>query len=531
MRDYDKLDLCIQYQKDEDGNGTIQLNKSLVIGWFNKKIKDQTEKIAENEKTLVQLQNQKVLLEAEISGQREERMAQVDSEIAAYKREKQQAADKELSAYEERLTELREEIARESGKLAFLETFQVPTDILINPISTIDDGNNNRYDADSFQDAISYLQNRLHNNYQLDYSVDILRDIWLGLETGQMILLVGRPGTGKTSLVRYLAKAFGFADAAIVPVQSGWSDKGDLLGYYNPLEKTYAATPFLDKLLEFCKAARQNPKQLYFICLDEMNLAHVEHYFAEFLSILQEREQQKRVLRLYSSNLRMDMARELQLNALLGEDGRPLVTYDKDKISESPAADRKYYLELCRQAGMFARYPDTLEIPGNVKFFGTLNQDETTLDISPKVLDRSYVIRLERQPRLDQADTDTELPLRFHPAAEFVPLDNDDFDISSSDIITRMDKVMDGKLSRRVLEIMQSDKLPAWEKTIGRKAVWDCLLASMILPRMRYEERTDAGWDVRINNLRELCSGFPLSKEIFKAMLSADEDELDFWRS
>ena len=345
------------------------------------------------------------------------------------------------------------------------------------------------------------------------------------------LILTGPPGTGKTSLVRYLAKSFGFLDAAIIPVQSVWSDKSDLIGYYNPLEKTYSATPFLDKLLEFCQAAKQHPEKMYFICLDEMNLAHVEHYFAEFLSILQERDPQKRILRLYSSTLRMDMARELRMNAFLDENGQPTVIYDKDKLSESSVSERKYFLELCRQAGMFAHYPDILEIPRNVKFFGTLNQDETTLDLSPKVLDRSYIVRLKHQPRIEPTNIDTELPLTYKPLKEYNPVVNDDFSKPLESIMEQINRVIDGGLSRRVTAFMESDDFPTWENVIGRRAIWDCLVASLVLPRIRYDQRTDTDWDVHIDNLKSLCRDLPMSDGILQSISSKNEDELDFWRS
>lgn len=518
-QDYGKINLYLKQDKE----GNTQLNESIVMGCLRKALKAQVEEISKKTQEMEMLKVEQEALTKEVSHERQQKMDQLDQEISMQRQKLQDEMHRELA-------ELRKKIATERGTLAFLESYHVSIDTLFEPISTDDDDPGNRYDAVRFQEAISYLQNRLHNEYHLDYAEEILSDIYLGLETRQLLLLVGRPGTGKTSLVRYLAEAFGFADAAIIPVQSNWSDKGDLIGYYNPLEKTYTATPFLDKLIEFCRAARQHPEKLYFICLDEMNLAHVEHYFAEFLSVLQERNPKKRILRLYSSSLRMDMDRELRLNSFLDDDGHPTVTYDKDSLSGISAGDRKYFLELCRQACMFVRYPDTLEIPNNVKFFGTLNQDETTLDLSPKVLDRSYIVRLERQPQLGNSDVDTRLPLQYKSLTEYEITAGDDCIISSKEIMEQMDKVVDGGLSRRVTDIMQSDHLLAWEKAIGSSKVWDCLLASLVLPRIRYGKRTDSRWNTHIDSLKGLCRDFPLSKGIFQAIMSTDEDELDFWR-
>ncbi|SHF14809.1 AAA family ATPase [Schwartzia succinivorans] len=427
------------------------------------------------------------------------------------------------------LVEVQLEIEKQQDKLAFLKAFDVQIDTLFQSISEDAEYHENGYKMNNFQEAISYLQSRLHNEYQLDYSVDILRDIYLGLETGKLLLLVGRPGTGKTSLVRYLAKSFGFADAAIIPVQSNWADKGDLIGYYNPMDKTYYATQFLDKLLEFCQAAQHHPDKLYFICLDEMNLAHVEHYFAEFLSILQERNPEKRMLRLYSSTLRSDIVRELKMNVFWDENDQRTVICDKDRFKESTVSERKYYLELCRQAMMFSRYPETLTIPGNIKFFGTLNQDETTLDLSPKVLDRAYVIRLENQPRIDDSDVDTGLPLIYQTLMNYESDISDDFSMSTEDILEKIKKVLDGGLSRRGTAFMESGSIREWEKALGRRAVWDCLVASLVLPKMRYDSRTDTNWNGRIGAIRMLCSNFPMSEKLLESILS--EDEIDFWRA
>ncbi len=83
------------------------------------------------------------------------------------------------------------------------------------------------------------------------------------------------------------AHALQESKASIIPVQSSWTDKQDLLGYFNTIEKRYVPTPFLEAVL----AARES-EGLHLICLDEMNLSHIEYYFAELLSA---REQDGRV--------------------------------------------------------------------------------------------------------------------------------------------------------------------------------------------------------------------------------------------
>src|SRR5690606_26805898 len=116
------------------------------------------------------------------------------------------------------------------------------------------------------------------------------------VQTNDLIILTGESGAGKTNLVKSFADAVGGV-SKIIPVKPNWTSSEDLLGYYNPLEKKYLSTPFLDTLIE----ASRNPDVPYFICLDEMNLARVEYYFADFLSLLEERGSLP-VIELYSDD-------------------------------------------------------------------------------------------------------------------------------------------------------------------------------------------------------------------------------------
>lgn len=72
----------------------------------------------------------------------------------------------------------------------------------------------------------------------------------------------------------------------MIPVQSSWTDTQDLIGYFHPTDKTFVPTPFMEALAE----ASKNSNKLFLICLDEMNLAHVEYYFSELLSAREEKK-------------------------------------------------------------------------------------------------------------------------------------------------------------------------------------------------------------------------------------------------
>jgi 5-methylcytosine-specific restriction enzyme B len=192
----------------------------------------------------------------------------------------------------------------------------------------------------------------------LHFPHEVLSRYVLSLHSKPFVILTGISGTGKTKIAQifadYICQDLSKEDRgkciAFVSVRPDWMDNRGLLGYYNPLSGYYHATQVLRLLLNAQKA----PDQPHFIILDEMNLAKVEYYFADFLSILESRTNDKQE------------GEPLQLHELVDE-----VTTHGDKDLKIPA-------QLC--------------IPPNVYFTGTVNVDETTYMFSPKVLDRAHVI-------------------------------------------------------------------------------------------------------------------------------------------
>ncbi|WP_420636288.1 hypothetical protein [Candidatus Palauibacter sp.] len=145
-------------------------------------------------------------------------------------------------------------------------------------------------------------------------------------------------------------------NSVVVPVRPDWMDNRGLLGYLNPLTNEYSTTPFLSLLLdaqeEEMRAKREErDAHPFFVVLDEMNLARVEHYFSDFLSAL--------------------------------ESGEAIPLHDSQKIE---AGETKSGTQV----------PRKLRVPGNVFFTGTVNVDETTYMFSPKVLDRAFTIEFDR---------------------------------------------------------------------------------------------------------------------------------------
>lgn len=146
-------------------------------------------------------------------------------------------------------------------------------------------------------------------------------------------------------------------NAVVMAVRPDWADHRGLMGAFNPLTRKYLSTPFLRLLLkardEVHRAEKENrPAAPFFLILDEMNLARVEHYFADFLSAL--------------------------------ESGEQLTLHDSAQVEEGLSEGDEQETPV----------PRSLRIPPNVFFLGTVNVDESTYLFSPKVLDRAFTIEL-----------------------------------------------------------------------------------------------------------------------------------------
>ncbi len=124
----------------------------------------------------------------------------------------------------------------------------------------------------------------------LTFPAHRLRSYYVALKTRPFAILSGVSGSGKTRLAEAVSGALTGYDPAqslLLPVRPDWNDSTPLLGYHNVLANRYVATPFLD--LVRAAARPENRHKAYFVCLDEMNLARVEHYLADYLSALESR--------------------------------------------------------------------------------------------------------------------------------------------------------------------------------------------------------------------------------------------------
>jgi hypothetical protein len=182
------------------------------------------------------------------------------------------------------------------------------------------------------------------------YQYEEIANFYLALKAKPFVILAGISGTGKTQLPRKFAAALGMEDNQVIqiPVRLDWTDGSELLGYTG-LDGLFHSK---DLTLSIQKA-NEHPKNPYFFILDEMNLARVEHYFSDFLSVIETRE---------------------KLNG---------------KITTDPIL-RKETL----QGASNAKTLEGLIWPQNLYLIGTVNMDETTHTFSRKVLDRANSIEM-----------------------------------------------------------------------------------------------------------------------------------------
>jgi 5-methylcytosine-specific restriction endonuclease McrBC GTP-binding regulatory subunit McrB len=193
--------------------------------------------------------------------------------------------------------------------------------------------------------------NKIFNGLYL--SNEIKASFYNGLKTKGFVILAGISGTGKTKIFEKFVKSFNKDNNSIfIPVRPDFKDSKSLLGFYNPLSDEYQSTRLLDLILE----AKDDLKNPYFILFDEMNLARVEYYFSDFLSLFE---------------------------SIRDEKG---FTKESLKLHNSDS-------ETVKQQGI----PKELKLPPNIYFVGSVNIDETTNMFSPKVLDRAFTIEFSVQ--------------------------------------------------------------------------------------------------------------------------------------
>ena len=232
------------------------------------------------------------------------------------------------------------------------------------------------------------------------------------LRTKPFMLLAGISGTGKSRIVRKLAqatvteelqKAEGYkgtdfandrwtlhspANFELIQVKPNWHNSMDVIGYLSNIPSPhYVFTPFI----EFIVKAWQHPEVPFFLCLDEMNLAPVEEYFAEFLSAIESRS--------FEGGEYMTDPIIKPFNSF-GENVAKMMV--NTLFPNFTAADKNSFL------GKIVDHLETkgMTLPKNLIVIGTVNMDETTFSFSRKVLDRAMSVEMN-EVNYDSFTTDT----------------------------------------------------------------------------------------------------------------------------
>ena len=212
---------------------------------------------------------------------------------------------------------------------------------LINENESDDKGNKLMPIKETIAEVKTYISSR-----GFSYDEGLIENFYLSLKSKPFVILAGTSGTGKTRLVKLFSEAIG-ADYFMVPVRPDWSDGSDLFGHYD-LNGNFIEGPICPAI----RAAAATPDRPVFLCLDEMNLARVEYYLSDFLSVIESREKQA--------------------------DG----SIHTDRIAQFEEG-----------------------IPDNLYIVGTVNMDETTFPFSKKVLDRANTIEfsyVDLEPNFDE---------------------------------------------------------------------------------------------------------------------------------
>ena len=303
----------------------------------------------------------------------------------------------------------------------------------------------------------------------LFYSDRDLRAYLAGMASSHLTILQGMSGTGKTSLPKIFAEAI-LGEINVVAVESSWRDRNELLGYYNDFSKKFTAKEFTCDL--YRAGSERYKDTIYIIVLDEMNLSRVEYYFADFLSVLEDKETNWKI-KLVDTDLRQlptEITQEVK-DALEKEKGRetselreiieklyPDMSLSEDEETKVSSNDKLRLISYLSgkkfKNAANTRYlvggpqnlldGNTIRIPSNVWFVGTANRDESTFEITDKVYDRAQVLEFNKRAKGTKLDEVEKIYLPYEvleklfkkAAADF------EFDTESNALLEDIEQIL-----------------------------------------------------------------------------------------
>lgn len=268
-----------------------------------------------------------------------------------------------------------------------------------------------RTEIKTLKEVVSHVKNYAGSRpveEQLYYTDNDIRAFLAGMSVSRLLILQGMSGTGKSSLPRIFSEAIsGFN--RLIPVESSWRDRNELLGYYNDFNKKFNAKSFT---IELYRSSKERCQPIpTFIVLDEMNLARIEYYFSDFLAILQEPDHEKWLIELVSSDMRtlpMELPESVKAK-MKREDPTIYAIWERiersrqgDLKAETSDEDKELLTEYLDKLGQLTGAKSLIDgrkirVTDNIWFIGTANRDESTFEISDKVYDRAQVVSLNRK--------------------------------------------------------------------------------------------------------------------------------------
>lgn len=225
---------------------------------------------------------------------------------------------------------------------------------------------NNKSTIKNVKELVEFIYDELNNTAKREVSYNDVANILLCWSQSFLSIFAGEPGSGKTSLVSLMANIMGLTSKdqkryAEIAVEKGWTSRRDFIGYYNPLTKTLdAANGDMLKVLEVMKAEEQEKiiDFPYLVLLDEANLSQMEHYWADFMGLC-----------------------------------------DMNKPQRSVSLGENYV------------YP----IGDTLRFVATINLDHTTEMLSPRLIDRAWIILIQSSDilidEIEEPDYSKEYPI------------------------------------------------------------------------------------------------------------------------
>ena len=285
-----------------------------------------------------------------------------------------------------------------------------------------------------------------------NYEGDLIENFYLSIKSKPFVILAGTSGTGKTRLVKLFAEAIG-AEMQLVPVRPDWSDSSDLFGHLD-LNGDFIKGAIID----FVKDASDHLTKPYFLCFDEMNLARVEHYMSDILSVIETRD--------FDEN--------------------------KKRIITSPLIEK----DFCRCSNGRNEYGE-LRIPENLYIIGTVNMDETTFPFSKKVLDRANTIEFSFVDLMSKPVRFEALPQKLNEDNSFLKteylylLDCDDNEVIDTvcfnleelnQILVKANLHVGYRVRDEILFYMMNNKKAG---LLSEEAAFDHEIMQKILPRVQ----------------------------------------------